>query len=223
MMRRTHCAALGAALLLAAVAPTALRAQGAPKSEPAIPQAAPATDAAKQSANSDVVNAPDPLRGKSIIITYFETRKARPEGGGPVDTRRVPFQMTVYISTEKRAFNRLTPGRAGNSDQVRAKDSKGVEKDITGFATRDVVFDGLKMTISNAFGMPSKGGGTGKREITATFDDSYAKCTANVATTVQGEYTRRRLIKGGFEELLSATNDSFTCTIRDGNVLIGGV
>jgi hypothetical protein len=30
-------------------------------------------------------------------------------------------------------------------------------------------------------------------------------------------------MKGGFEELISATNDGFTCTIRDGNVLAGGV
>jgi hypothetical protein len=219
MMHRTRCAAVGAALFLTAFTPTATRAQGASNPQPAAPQAAPA---AKQ-ANSDVVNAPDQLRGKSIIITYFETRKARPEGGGRVDTRRVPFQMAVYISTEKRAFNRLTPGKAGNSDQVRAKDTKGIERDITGFATRDVVFDGLKMTISNAFGMPSKGGGTGRREITATFDDNYAKCTGNVVTTVEGEYTRRRLMKGGFEELISATNDGFTCAIRDGNVLASGV
>lgn len=172
-----------------------------------------------QAADPDAINAPEQLRGRSIVIDYVETRTARPAGGGRADTRRVPFQLVVYISTENRAFNRFAPnhGRAGSSDQV-----KGT-KDITNYAARNVVFDGPKMTVTNNFGRAAgaKVGGSGKREITATFDENFKNCTANVVVTVEGEFARRRLMKGGFEDLLSAKNDSFECRVQDGNALVG--
>ena len=213
--------AASAVVVAVVVASTAsLAQQAAPKVEQEAQKGA--QPAGKMPADPVIASAPDQLRGKSVIISYFETRVARPEGGGKADTRRAPFTLTLYISKEKHAFNRLSPGRAGNSDQVRgARDDKGstASRDITGFATRDVAFDGLKMTVTNAFGARHIGCGTGKREISATFDADYTKCTGNVVTTVEGEYTRRRLMKGGFEELLSATNDGFTCEVRDGNAL----
>jgi hypothetical protein len=217
-MRGNVVARVSAVLFVAVVTSTAsLAQQAAPKAVPA---------EAARPADPDAVNAPDQLRSKSVIIGYFETRNARPAGGGKAETRRVPFTLTVYINKDKHAFNRLAPGRSGaSSDQVRgAKDEKGsaASKDITGFATRDVVFDGLKMTVANKFGAPAKGGGRGSREISATFDETFTKCTGNVVTTIEGEYARRRLMKGGFEELLSATNDGFTCTVMDGNALATG-
>jgi hypothetical protein len=182
-------------------------------------KAAPAAEAAKQ--NADAADAPEPLRGKSVIIAYNETRTARPDGGGPVETRTVFFRMIIYVSTEKRAFNRLVVGRAGASDQVRGG-KKGAEasKDVTQFAERNVVFDGLKLTISNKYGAPNRGG-KGLREISATFDEGYSKCTAEVVTTIDGEFVRRRQMKGGFEELLSAKHHDITCKIEDGNALAG--
>ncbi len=184
-------------------------------------KSAPAPEAARP--DPDAVNAPEQLRGRSVIISYTETRVARPDGGGASKTRSVPFRMIVYISSEKRAFNRLVAGRAGSSDQVRgAKDAKGAaaSKDITGFAERNVVFDGLKMTVANTFGARNKGG-KGLREISATFDEGFSKCTGNVVTTIDGEYARRRVMSGGFEEVLSAKADGFSCTIHDGNALAG--
>lgn len=217
-------AACSVALAVWLVSTASIAQQPPAKAGEDAPKAAPAPEAAKPPTDPDAVNAPDRLRGKSVIIGYFETRTARPEGGGKENTRRVPFTLTLYISSEKHAFNRLSPGRAGHSDQVRgAKDAKGSAstKDLTGFAARNVVFDGLKMTVTNKFGAPNKGGGKGLREISATFDESYSKCTGNVVTTIEGEYARRRLMKGGFEELLAAKNDGFTCTVQDGNALAG--
>jgi hypothetical protein len=178
-------------------------------------------DGAKAAADS--ADAPEQLRGRSVIIGYNETRTARSEGGGPAETRTVFFRMIIYVSTEKRAFNRLVVGRAGASDQVRAgKNAKATEasKDVTQFAERDVVFDGLNLKITNNYGAPSKGG-KGRRDISATFDENYAKCTANVVTTIDGEFVRRRQMKGGFEELLSAKHHDITCKLEDGNALTG--
>jgi hypothetical protein len=222
-MRGIVWAAFAAAVLATGFGATTADAQGhAPRTEEAIAQTA-QTETATPPADPDTVNAPERLRGRSIIVNYVETRTSRPEGGGPATARKVHFQLIVYISTEKRAFNRLSPGRSGHSDQVRgAKDLKGstASRDLSGFATRDVVFDGLKMTVTNTFGGRGQGG-TGKREISAVFDESYTKCVANVVTTIDGEYARRRLMTGGFEEVLSAKNDSFACTVHDGNALIG--
>lgn len=183
----------------------------APKSKPA-PKVEPLPD-------SDATNAPEALRGKSVIVTYTEIRTARPDGGGPASTRRVPYQLVVYISTQKRAFNRLTVASAGSSDQVRGKDSTGAPApaaDRTGYAQRTVSFNGPKMSVSNSFG-----GGKGFREITATFNESFSKCTGNVTTTVQGGFARQTKMGGGQEELLSAKNEDFTCNVQDGNALGG--
>jgi hypothetical protein len=178
----------------------------APKAEP------PAADGV------DVTNAPEALRGKSIIIDYMEIRTARPDGGGPSGTRMVPFQLVVYISSQKRVFNRLSVP-AGSSDQVKGKDAKGKaapSKDRTGFAPRTVVFDGPKLSVSNTFG-----GGKGFRDITATFEDDFTKCTSNVVITIHGEFARQTKMGGGFEELLSAKHERFRCSIQDGNALAG--
>jgi hypothetical protein len=171
--------------------------------------------------NADSADAPEPLRGKSVIIAYNETRTARPDGGGPVESRRVFYRMIIYVSTEKRAFNRLVVGRAGASDQVRGG-KKGAEasKDVTQFAERDVVFDGLKLSVTNNYGAPNRGG-KGRRDISATFDENFSECTAEVVTTIDGEFVRRRQMKGGFEELLSAKHHDITCKIEDGNALAG--
>ena len=152
---------------------------------------------------------PSQLNGKSITITYTETRRAKPEEGGEIATRKVPFKLIVYASTEGNLFNRLFAGRSGkSSDQTRGT------KDGTQFSERDIVFDKQKMTVSNTFHS-----GKGLRTIEATFDEAFAKCTASVVTTIQGEYAKRRLITGGHELVYSATASEISCKLVSGNEL----
>ena len=153
---------------------------------------------------------PGPLKGKSVTISYDETRKSKPEEGGEINTRKVPFKLILYISAEGNLFNRLLAGRnTKSSDQTRGS------KDLAQFADRETVFDGQKMSVSNTFGA-----GNGSRVIEASFDDSFSKCTATVIITVKGEYARRRLITGRFELLYSASTSDVTCAVADGNALM---
>lgn len=153
---------------------------------------------------------PGPLKGKSVTVSYDETRKSKPEEGGEINTRKVPFKLILYVSAEGNLFNRLLAGRdTKSSDQTRGS------KDLAQFADRETVFDGQKMSVSNTFG-----GGNGSRVIEASFDDSFSKCTATVVISVKGEYARRRLITGGFELLYSASTSDVTCAVTDGNALM---
>ena len=154
--------------------------------------------------------APSQLRGKSVTVGYNETRKARPDEGGEINTRTVPFKLILYVSADGNMFNRLLAGRnTKSSDQT-----KGA-KDLTQFADRATVFDKQKMSVTNSFG-----NGNGSRVIEAAFDDNFSKCSATVVITVQGEYARRRLMTGGFERLYSATTSDVTCAVIDGNQLM---
>jgi hypothetical protein len=153
---------------------------------------------------------PSELKGKSVTISYNETRKSKPDEGGEISTRKVPFKLILYVNAEGNLFNRLMAGRsAKSSDQT-----KGA-KDLTQFADRETVFDKQKMSVTNTFGA-----GNGSRVIEASFDDSFSKCTATVVITVQGEYVRRRLMTGGFERLYSATTGDVTCAVVSGNELM---
>jgi hypothetical protein len=152
---------------------------------------------------------PSQLNGKSITISYFETRKSKPEDGGEINTRKVPFKLIIYVSSEGNLFNRLLAGRnAKTSDQT-----KGV-RDMTQFADRDTVFDKQKMTVVNTYF-----GGKGSRTLEATFDETFSKCTATVATKIDGEYVKRRLMTGGFELLYSASASDISCAVVNGNEL----
>jgi hypothetical protein len=166
---------------------------------------------------ADPENAPEALRGKSIVVNYIEIRTTRPDAQGAATTRAVPYQLIVYISSQKRVFNRLNVANAASSDQVRGKDAKGSSTPTQdGFAPRTVIFDGSKMSVWNTFD-----GGKGLRDIMATFDETFTKCTGNVTVTIHGEFARQNKISGGTEELLSAKHDKITCFVQDGNALAG--
>ena len=52
------------------------------------------------SAEESELKSPSQLKGKSIIVSYLETRKAKPEEGGAIATRKVPFKLIIYVSAE---------------------------------------------------------------------------------------------------------------------------
>jgi hypothetical protein len=168
--------------------------------------------AAEKASDTDTTKPFPQLVGKSVLITYQEMRKAKREhdgGLGKMKERTVPFKVIVYVSKDGNVFNRLLAGRnIKSSDQTRGT------KDATQFAKRVLTFDRQKMSLVNTFGH-----GNGLRDISATFDDKFATCTAAVTIKVEGEYARRRLMKGGFELLYSATADNIACVIVDGNEL----
>jgi hypothetical protein len=152
---------------------------------------------------------PSQLNGKSITVSYLETRKAKPEDGGEINTRKVPFKLIIYVSTEGNLFNRLLAGQnAKTSDQT-----KGA-RDMAQLADRETVFDKQKMTVVNTYSARK-----GSRTIEATFDETFSKCTATVVTKVDGEFVKRRLMQGGFELLYSASASDISCAVVNCNEL----
>src|SRR5204862_6934573 len=51
-------------------------------------------------------NAPTPLRGKSITVSWTENRLQRREGGANFKPRSVPQSLQIYVSAEGRTFER---------------------------------------------------------------------------------------------------------------------
>jgi hypothetical protein len=184
-----------------------------PAAEKSAPAEKPVTEkpAAEKAPEADKTKPFPQLFGKSVVITYKETRKAKPVHDGKLGNmmvRTVPFKIIIYISKDGNVFNRLLAGRnIKSSDQTRGS------QDGTQFAEREATFAEQKMSLVNTFGR------NGVRDISATFDDKFAACTAAVTVKIDGEYTRRRLMKGGFELLYAATNDNIACAIVDGNEL----
>jgi hypothetical protein len=161
-------------------------------------------------AQGSQTKAPDQLKGKSVTISYNETRKSAPEDGGQIATRTVPFKLILYVSSDGNLFNRLLAGRnTKSSDQTKG------EKDLSQFADRETTFDKQKMTVANHFGSRK-----GSRVIEASFNETFTSCSATAVITVTGEYVRRRLMTGGFERLYSASTSDVTCAVVDGNALL---
>jgi hypothetical protein len=154
------------------------------------------------------VAAPQALRGKSIQISWSESRRERTESGEE-RSRNTPFKMTIYVSTQDKIFNRLSVA-GGNSDQT------GGSSDASRFASRSVVFSGSRVSVTNTF----QGGG-GARQISANFDANFTGCSASVVIgrAASGQPFKQKLMGGGYVVLLSASVGSVNCSIIDGNAL----
>lgn len=152
---------------------------------------------------------PEQVKGRSIIVSYLETRKAKPEGGAELSTRVVPNKLIVYISADGNIFNRLVVGR-----KQKSSDQTSGSKDSTQFADRTAIFEKNKLTVANLFG-----GGKGSRVIEASFNESITKCTATVVVSVKGEFARQRTMNGTIDLLYSAVASDISCAIVEGNEL----
>ncbi len=153
---------------------------------------------------------PSQLNGKSVVISYLETARAKPVDGGVIATRKIPFKLIVYASAEGKLFNRL---RAGNN--AKSSDQTSGARDLSQLADRNTIFDKQKMSTANNYF-----GGQGSRTIEAVFDETFSNCTATVVTKILGEYAKRRLMSDGFELLYSASASDITCKVVSGNELV---
>ena len=139
-------------------------------------------------------------------------RRSREHPDGSVSTRCLHQHAEARVQSPHRSQCR----QFGSGARKRCQGKISPREGPAGFAQRTVAFDGPKLSVSNTFG-----GGKGFRDITATFEDDFTKCTSNVVTTIQGEFARQTKMSGGFEKLLSAKYDRFRCSVQDGNALAG--
>lgn len=155
--------------------------------------------------------APSGLYGKSVRVSWTETRSQRAVGQQPAfQPVSIPFTVTVYISTEGRPFQRITStspgGVRGGKEKVGASGSGAVG----GFALQ---FQGNTMVLSRS------NGGYGSR-AQVTFDSGFSSCTAQVIAAKESgskSITLRSIATGQTIEVESVSAGSASCSITNGN------
>ena len=173
--------------------------------------------------------APSQLLGKSVGVTWNESRVHSAPGGTGTKTVAVSQTLSVYVSTEGHLFSRReglanrVGGETGRSKgRGRGPDVYGKLENVGGGGqsssggARSLRFQGQSLVFDAAFR-------SGARHVSVDFDGSYASCTAQVihgrapgsATTAYRTLSGRNIVVHSME--VSAP----TCRIVDGNVFAG--
>jgi hypothetical protein len=115
--------------------------------------------------------APAALRGKSITVSWTESRSQRERGETSFKPVSLPYDFTVYVSSEGRAFKRLT-SQSASRRHVGTKEGVG-----SGGSNPE----GMAATAirGNSITHSTTSGGLGRR-TQITMDSSYSSCTAQV-------------------------------------------
>lgn len=154
---------------------------------------------------------PKQLFGKSVTVSWLETRSQRDSQAGPTfKPVGIPFTTVFYISTEGRLFTRgsaRSPGGAGSVDRV------GTSGGNSEGDARNVSFSGNRIVASTSF----QGAG---RQTTVTFDPSFSSCTAQVITGMppgKKSVTVRSITTGNTVEFESVSAGPASCSVTSGN------
>jgi hypothetical protein len=157
---------------------------------------------------SGAMAAPQGLYGKTLRVTWNETRSQRVRGEGEFKSVSVPLSYSVYVSSKGQLFKRLTStnstGRhTGSKDRV---GTSGTDSEGAGNAS----FQG------NTLVSTTNNGGMGRR-IRITFDGS--SCSAEVLTGKAGSGTAtvRSNATGKMLEFQSVSAGAASCSVQDGN------
>lgn len=157
-------------------------------------------------------SAPEPLKGKSVVISWTETRQQRHVGEPNFYSVSASIKLSIYVSTAGRVFSRQTNSTSagsGTNEQV-AGERGGV------VPTRTPLFNGQTMTVIGE-------GKGGARRTLVDFDASFGSCTARVATAFESgksailfsPITKKNV------EMKSVTSSGAGCSVQSGNVLGG--
>lgn len=154
--------------------------------------------------------APSGLYGKSVIVTWSETRSQRNPGQPAFRPVSIPVEFTLYVSEQGRVFRRITGtsagGRRGSKDNIGASGSAA----SGAFA---VQFPGSSMVANRS------NGGYGSR-IQVDFAPGFASCTARV---VSAKVAGSQVVKmtspatGALVEIESISAGSASCSVTTGN------
>ncbi len=156
--------------------------------------------------------APEQLKGKSIVLTWTETRQQRNVGEGDFRTVNASHRLSIYVSTQGRVFSRqtnTTRAGTGNIDQVEGEGGGA-------YAPRTPSFSGQTMTVISA-------NNGGARRAVIDFDAGFTSCNAKASTGFEAGRTKISLspITHKRIEMKSVTSGGESCSIQSGNVLGG--
>jgi hypothetical protein len=160
------------------------------------------------------IAAPSPLVGKSIEISFSESRMLKDPAAGTVQPASLAITIKIYVSTKGRIFDNYSSQTSSGP----ASGSQGGGTASTGpgavFAARDWRFSGNSLVGQHLFER-------GARRMTITFDPGFTSCTLSVVNgkakgsdtiMIISSTTGKRL------EVVSSTIGATSCAIRDGNV-----
>jgi hypothetical protein len=156
--------------------------------------------------------APQSFYGKTLRVSWNETRSQRVQGEEAFRSQSVPLSFVVYVSTKGQLFRRITSttrtGKSGSTDRVGASTSGSQGAGSVSFAGNTLIF-----TANN--------GGLGRR-IRVTFDGG-SSCSAEVLTgkSGSGASSARSNATGKMLEIESVAAGSASCSVQDGNAFAG--
>ena len=165
--------------------------------------------AAMASAAGTATAAPAGLMGKSVIVSWSETRQQRPVGEVNWRSVNASHTLSVYVSSAGRVFSKFsatTRRGTGSNEQVSGEGGNRVPS-----------FSGNSMTI-----MAMQQGMA--RSISVEFGGDFSSCTASVIRGKEsGAATgfAKSVITGQRIEIQSVTTGSASCSVKTGNVFGG--
>lgn len=151
---------------------------------------------------------PAQLFGKSVVVTWTDTRSQRDGDNPEYHTVNGSHVLTVYVSTAGRPFIRqVNTTRRGSGGRDQAPGDKG---------SRTAVFEGQSMTV---FGQ-SRGGA---QRTVVQFDSGFAGCSATTGLGFEQGQTSVSTspITGKRVEMRSLTVNSVGCSVQSGNAFGG--
>jgi hypothetical protein len=157
---------------------------------------------------SGAIAAPQSLYGKTLRVTWNESRSQRVQGEGEFKSVSIPLSYTVYVSSKGQLFKRLT-STTSSGRQSGSKDRVGTSgSDSQG--SGNVSFQGNTLIAT------ANNGGLGRR-IRIVFDGG--SCSAEVLTGKAGAgvATVRSNATGKMMEFVSVSAGAASCSVQDGN------
>jgi hypothetical protein len=147
------------------------------------------------------------LYGKTISISWTETREQRPLGEQAWRHVSGSQTLNMYVSEAGRVFNNLSYSTRGGSAERKGE--------IAGSGKRSIRFDGRSVLVLMPHGL---GGAT---RVTAEIDPEFSNCNAQVTRAKESPDTIIRNYSGIIKheiEIRATQVAGVSCSIRAGNV-----
>jgi hypothetical protein len=159
---------------------------------------------------------PKELYGKSIVVSWFETRSQNVRRGGLQSPT-----ISLYVSTAGRIFTRVFVGlgkprwgfaHGGNLDTSSAEQGPG--EGPRGAKVSGTEFVGHSLIMTSVFE-------SGARRVSVEFDDRFTSCQAKAVYGKEAGQSSMRpgsMFGGQAVEVRSIEISGVACSVREGNV-----
>jgi hypothetical protein len=158
---------------------------------------------------------PKQLYGKSVIVSWTESRSQRAVGEQAFRPMSVNLQRSVYVSTAGRVFARTSAGATSGRRSVSgAAESVGTTGTNFSGGAHNVQFQGNSIIMTGGFTASA-------RRVMINFDNSFESCTAQAITAKEvGAKIAvwRGIGSGRLLEVESVSAGPASCSVRSGNV-----